>query len=67
MDEKYLIGKLIDLARENERQLCRLINYEDQLAAKDEELQKAYDKIAMLESVELLAELKDIENGTRKE
>lgn len=65
MDEKYLIDRLILAVRECERR--HIEDLENRLTAKDEELQKAYDKIAMLESVELLAELKDIENGTRKE
>jgi len=56
MDDKYLLDRLIAIARENERHTLLI----EEL---DEALQAAKDKIAILESVELLSELKGIQNA----
>ena len=61
MCEKYLVDKCINLARECERHLYQVDKLEEKLNNRDEALEKAYERIAMLESVELLAELKEIE------
>jgi len=65
--DNYIIDRLISAVRECERHLAHIEDLENQLNVRDEMLQAAQDRVAILESVELLAELKDIDNGTRKE
>ena len=59
MNETYLIDRCISMARE-----CERLHIEKDTLA--EELDAAQERIAILESVELLQELKEID-GTRKE
>ena len=62
-DEKYLIDRLVAIARENERLVLQLEDVEDNHLDMCAKLEEAKDKIAMLESVKLLQELKEIENA----
>ena len=58
--ETHMIDRLITLARENERQKLKSDYQEEQIVELEMKLEKANDRIALLESVELLSELKEI-------
>ena len=58
--DNYIIDRLIAAVRECERHLAHIEDLENQLNVRDELLQTAQDRVAILESVELLAELKEI-------
>ena len=58
--DAYMLDRLIAIARENERQKLQLDCQEEQIVELEMALEKANERIAILESVELLAELKEI-------
>ena len=58
--DAHMLDRLIALARENERQSMEVKSHEEQIVELEMALEKANERIAILESVELLAELKEI-------
>ena len=56
----HMLEMLIELVRENERHKLELKNRDDNVVALEMALDQANERIAILESIELLAELKEI-------
>ena len=59
----HMLEMLIELVRENERQAMEVKNRDDNVVALEMALEQANERIAILESIELLAELKTIEGS----
>ena len=63
MEEKYMIDRLIAMAKQCERSDIEIERLEDEINDVKLELEKAHERIAILESVELLSELKVINDA----